>query len=687
MAASTTVRKKKLLVLDVNGLLVATYHTKDQLPLEPYHVKLGNFYVYKRPACEEFLKFCFENFVVGVWSSAQEHNVNNLVDFVLKDLKSLLAFSWHQIHCTRTNVMHPDNDRKPIFLKELSKVWALFGPGEYGPSNSLLVDDSPYKALKNPPNTGIFPRSYTADQTDDKFLMVLRPYLEGVRDALDVQRYVEENPIGEPGITAASPLWSHYSSLATTDLIKTRVGEEPKRSSRFEASGRSRRVPEDRGEKRKLNEPPWKRDIRVRLRSSPSPVKGFGHARDREVELINSLVFQPWHSISESRNERIQKEGRREREDRSRYSQNIERLRPLPHPAALASNYVVQPHSSYTRERNAKRDDVVRGYWPSENVATVSRDYIGGRDGERHREKKWLSEDRERLRHLPRPAALESQYMVHPHNSHTWAPNVKRDDILRRDSSQNLPRNGDYVSGDSMTRDRDSERHWQEERLFEDTERSTHPAGLASAFVVHPYSSYQWECNAKNDVLNLLPTPQSGDYFSRDIMAGGRDGDRQWENKGLSEERHSIAGLRDNRGLLGPGYGERDLRFPLPKPCSSDKFEGSYSDRFRGEQELGLESAEYENILPPNNCSDPYGRQEYDTRWNGGPIDYSHLIPNLGYGNREYDTGWDGGPISYPHHLIPISEYDNGRTVQSRTKFGGANNADPYVNRGGRTDL
>jgi hypothetical protein len=38
------VSQKKLLVLDVNGLLVATYYKQETLPPEPYHVKLGNFY-------------------------------------------------------------------------------------------------------------------------------------------------------------------------------------------------------------------------------------------------------------------------------------------------------------------------------------------------------------------------------------------------------------------------------------------------------------------------------------------------------------------------------------------------------------------------------------------------------------------------------------------------------------------
>jgi hypothetical protein len=38
-------KKKKLLVLDVKGLLVATYHKHEALPLEPHHVKFDNFYI------------------------------------------------------------------------------------------------------------------------------------------------------------------------------------------------------------------------------------------------------------------------------------------------------------------------------------------------------------------------------------------------------------------------------------------------------------------------------------------------------------------------------------------------------------------------------------------------------------------------------------------------------------------
>jgi hypothetical protein len=49
-----------------------------------------------------------------------------------------------------------DNNNKPVFLKELKKLWDQEEPdlpwekGQYTKANTLLVDDSPYKALRNP---------------------------------------------------------------------------------------------------------------------------------------------------------------------------------------------------------------------------------------------------------------------------------------------------------------------------------------------------------------------------------------------------------------------------------------------------------------------------------------------------------------------------------------------------------
>jgi len=60
-----------------------------------------------------------------------------------------------------------ENKNKPLVLKELKKLWSKeeaadglpWQQEKFAPSNTLLLDDSPYKALRNPviPPTGLFP--------------------------------------------------------------------------------------------------------------------------------------------------------------------------------------------------------------------------------------------------------------------------------------------------------------------------------------------------------------------------------------------------------------------------------------------------------------------------------------------------------------------------------------------------
>ncbi|KAL9999214.1 putative FCP1 domain, HAD superfamily protein [Helianthus debilis subsp. tardiflorus] len=68
-------KKKKLLVLPLRGILVYRAHRsrpetipRNRRPDFCY----GSFLVYKRPYCLGFLKFCFQRFNVGLWSSARE---------------------------------------------------------------------------------------------------------------------------------------------------------------------------------------------------------------------------------------------------------------------------------------------------------------------------------------------------------------------------------------------------------------------------------------------------------------------------------------------------------------------------------------------------------------------------------------------------------------------------------------
>ncbi|KAL9993436.1 putative HAD superfamily protein [Helianthus debilis subsp. tardiflorus] len=167
--------KKKLLVLPIGGFLVHRAHRRRPKTI-PRKRKpdfcSGNFM--------KFLKFCFERFEVGIWSSAMELD---------------------QSHCTETDFMYPDNEYKPVFLKELDHIWSkkyLYLPwseGEYSASNTLLITD-PVKAL---PESG--PNSR------------LRMFLDGLEEAKDVQTYVKAHPFGDPAITPSHADWDYYSKI------------------------------------------------------------------------------------------------------------------------------------------------------------------------------------------------------------------------------------------------------------------------------------------------------------------------------------------------------------------------------------------------------------------------------------------------------------------------------------------
>ncbi|CAL4919134.1 unnamed protein product [Urochloa decumbens] len=213
--------KKKLLILDLNGLLADInddYHNAHMAD-----AKVRGKLVFRRPYCEDFLNFCALNFELGVWSSRKKENVASVVDIVMRDFKPRLLFCWDMSKCTFTGHKTLENRYKPLVLKELRKLWNKEEPdlpweeGDYSASNTLLVDDSPYKALRNPRHTAIFPRSYSYLNWNDNSLGPggdLRVYLQNLATADDVECFVRNNPFGQPFITESDPHWNFYAQIA-----------------------------------------------------------------------------------------------------------------------------------------------------------------------------------------------------------------------------------------------------------------------------------------------------------------------------------------------------------------------------------------------------------------------------------------------------------------------------------------
>ncbi|KAL5198116.1 hypothetical protein ABZP36_001628 [Zizania latifolia] len=213
-------QRKKLLILDINGLLADI--NQDHHNAHMSHGKVRGKLVFKRPYYYDFLRFCFQNFELGIWSSRLKANVESVVNIIMKDLKQYLLFCWDLSKCTGTRCKTLENENKPLVLKELKKLWNKEDPdlpweqGEFSPSNTLLVDDSPYKALANPPYTAIFPQPYSYHNKKDDSLGPggdLRVYLENLATADDVQCYVREHPFGQPSITKSDQHWNFYVKI------------------------------------------------------------------------------------------------------------------------------------------------------------------------------------------------------------------------------------------------------------------------------------------------------------------------------------------------------------------------------------------------------------------------------------------------------------------------------------------
>jgi hypothetical protein len=251
---STRVKHEKLLVLDLNGLfidrlmkrhvkvedadcmsdkvtakkrarddavsddeeLAAPSATVDHDVVETMHkpdeiienARVGSFYVYERPHMREFIEWVHEHFEVGIWSSATERNTKKLVEYVWGEHLHKVAFIWGQERCSNIGVAPSSTQKHPMFLKELRHVWKMkknTGLSRFNLTNTLLIDDSPYKAIRNPKFTAIHPRGFTVDDMEtDRMLSetgALRDYLERMLKASSVPEFIEANPWDPTGLS------------------------------------------------------------------------------------------------------------------------------------------------------------------------------------------------------------------------------------------------------------------------------------------------------------------------------------------------------------------------------------------------------------------------------------------------------------------------------------------------------
>eukprot|EP01052_Picozoa_sp_SAG31_P018197 SAG31_NODE_1279_length_9036_cov_1.858454_4_plen_439_part_00 len=204
-------RQPKLIILDLNGLLLYRTMAKaksDKVPTRPHDRRAGAFNVWLRPHAVSFLDFLLVHFHVAIWSSAQLQNILPLVKFLRpKDGAERFAFIWSQTECTDSGSRHADNARRPLFLKETTKVFALPEHAAlFSDQNTLLIDDDSYKASRNPEHTCISPLPY-AGENEDEDCNPSSPRYGGLSPHSQLRRWLEQLALADsvPAFVAANP--------------------------------------------------------------------------------------------------------------------------------------------------------------------------------------------------------------------------------------------------------------------------------------------------------------------------------------------------------------------------------------------------------------------------------------------------------------------------------------------------
>lgn len=165
---------KNLILLDICGLLCDKYNEID-VKAEFFDFKTSkNHYVCKRPYLNMFFDFVFSHFSVGIWSSMNEEDTNEILLLILsdsqyKELKLILT----QEDCDIKGYLENGH---PIYLKNLNRLLSQTQFINYK-LNILLIDDTPYKSILNPEHTSIHVKTYCCLHKYDNELIDLKNFL------------------------------------------------------------------------------------------------------------------------------------------------------------------------------------------------------------------------------------------------------------------------------------------------------------------------------------------------------------------------------------------------------------------------------------------------------------------------------------------------------------------------------
>lgn len=170
--------KDKLLILDLDETLI--FSSLEKLSIKE-DFSLGDYFVYKRPDLDTFLKYVQNSFQLAVWTSSTSDYADGIIEQLFPD-QSFLKFVWARERCVSKIDIETGEQ---YWVRDLKKVKKL----GFDLSKILVIDDSVEKLERNYGNhIPVIP--FLGDPKDDE-LPKLANFLEKIK-IIDSVRSIEK---------------------------------------------------------------------------------------------------------------------------------------------------------------------------------------------------------------------------------------------------------------------------------------------------------------------------------------------------------------------------------------------------------------------------------------------------------------------------------------------------------------
>jgi len=163
---NTKDRKKINVFLDLDNTVIYSivkdkFNENSYLKNFNYHVMDDDYIVFERPGLQQFLDWLFNNFNVSVWSAASPNYVDFIVRNVIEKNDRVVEYVLNSDNCEFSQDIFGNKH-----IKNLNLLWDIYDVENYGPYNTLIIDDLSLVSNINP-NNSIKIKSFNTNRKDN----------------------------------------------------------------------------------------------------------------------------------------------------------------------------------------------------------------------------------------------------------------------------------------------------------------------------------------------------------------------------------------------------------------------------------------------------------------------------------------------------------------------------------------